>query len=109
MFALDLNLLYALLFVLALIVVDVLLGVSVALKNGTFDLKKLPQFLKTQILPYFLSLSSLVGLAQLKDLQNLGTVAVAWAAIVTYVAKFIWVDIRQKLKALLGVDVISTG
>lgn len=107
MLVIDLNLLYALLFVLVLIIVDVLLGVSVALKNGTFDLKKLPQFLKTQILPYFLSLSSLVGLAQLKDLQNLGTVAVAWAAIMAYAAKMLWVDIGQKLKTLFGVD--ATG
>jgi hypothetical protein len=108
MFSIDLNLLYALLFVLALILVDVVLGIAVALKDGTFDLAKLPQFLKTQILPYFISLFSLALLAQVKDIQSLGTVALAWAAITAYVAKVLFVDLLGKLKTLFGFDVTAT-
>jgi hypothetical protein len=105
MFSIDMNLFYALLFVLALIAVDVLLGIAVALQTGTFEVKKLPQFLQTSILPYFISLFSLVLLAQFKDLQNLGTSALAWAVITAYVAKVLFVDLLGKLKTLFGFDV----
>lgn len=102
MFAVDVKLLQALAFVLVLVAVDVLLGISLSIKSGTFKLEKLPRFLQTEILPYFLSLTSLVGLAQVKDIQNLGTTALAWAAIVTYISKMVFVDIKQKVVSLFG-------
>lgn len=102
MFAVDFKLLQALVFVLVLVFVDVILGIAIALKSGTFKLAKLPHFLQTEILPYFLSLTSLVGLAQVKDIQNLGTTALAWAAIVAYISKMVFVDIKQKVVNLFG-------
>lgn len=41
---------------LALILVDFILGIFLSLKQGTFDFNKLPQFLKTNIIPYVGSL-----------------------------------------------------
>lgn len=103
MFVVDVKLLQALAFVLVLVFVDVMLGIAISLKIGTFRLDKLPRFLQTEILPYFLSLASLVGLAQVKDIQNLGTTALAWAAIVAYISKMVFVDIKQKVFELFGV------
>lgn len=38
----------------ALVVVDLVFGVIVAVKSGTFDLRKLGDFYKTTVLPYLL-------------------------------------------------------
>jgi hypothetical protein len=100
MFSFDITLMYALLFVLTLIFVDVVLGVAVSLQNGTFSLAKLPVFLETQILPYYMSLIILSLLAQLKDVQSIGTMALAWSSIAAYTVKIIWVDILSKVKTL---------
>jgi hypothetical protein len=108
MFSINPDLLYALLFVLALIFVDIVLGIAISLQNGTFNIEKLPSFLETQILPYYMSLLALVFLAQLKDIQNLGTTSLAWAALAAYAAKMIWVDIASKVKTLFGVGATTS-
>lgn len=70
------------------ILIDFLLGIFLSLKQGTFDFKKLPQFLKTNFIPYvgslvllalfagtvqslqavFLTCAAAVGVAFLKDI-----------------------------------------
>jgi hypothetical protein len=107
MFNFNISLLYALLFVLALIFTDTILGIAVSIKNQTFSIDKLPRFLETEVLPYYISLVVLGLLAQLKDMQNLGTTAAAWSAIAAYTAKIVWVDILAKVKELFGINVPS--
>lgn len=113
MFVLNLSLIYALLCVLGLICLNVLLGVAVSFKNGTFSLEKLPKFLQSEVLPYGLSLSGLVAAAQI-DFTSLAasvsTIAsntlpvIAWTAIAAYVAKMLE-EIFAKIMTLFGVEV----
>ena len=94
----------ALLVVLALIVLDAVLGIAVSLQTRSFDIEQLPDFLATQILPYYIPLASLTLLAQLTVTQNIGTVSVAWAAIVAYALRLICVDIAYKLKLFVALE-----
>ena len=115
MLSLNLSLVYALLGILGLICLDVVFGVAVALKDGTFSLQKLPQFLATKILPYFLSLAALVAVAQLNlsaYASNLGIAAdalvvIAWAALSAYALK-LFQEIGQKLLTLFGINIAVT-
>lgn len=113
MFILNLSLIYALLGVLALIVLNVILGVAIAIQTGTFSLQKLPQFLSNEVLPYGLSLSALIGAAQLNLTPlaaNVSTITsdsltvIAWAAVSAYVLRMIQ-EIGQKIFALFGIQV----
>jgi len=114
MFVLNLSLIYALLCVLALICLNVILGVAVSFKNGTFSLEKLPKFLQSEVLPYGLSLSGLVAAAQI-DLSSLAgsvsTIAgstlqvIAWTAIGAYVGKMVE-EIAGKIVTLFGVATV---
>jgi len=42
----------ALVVVMSLIGVDTILGILIHIKNGDFDIRKVPNFLKTEVLPY---------------------------------------------------------
>lgn len=105
MFELDRALLEALLFLLALILADVILGISIALREKEFDFEELPRFLRTQVLPYYLSIISLSFLAMIKDVQGFGTQAIAWAVIAAYAAKLVFKDLAGKVKKLFGVTI----
>jgi len=104
MIALDLALLQALAFLLLLIIVDVFLGVSIALRDKKFSLAELPRFLQTEVLPYYLGVLAVVSLAMFEDVQQFGTVPLAWAVVVAYGSKVIFVEIRQKVFVLFGVQ-----
>ena len=110
------GLIYALLAVLVLIFLNVLLGVAIALKDGSFSLPKLPRSLETEVLPYGLSLTALAGAAQLNFsylASNVSTITadtlavIAWAAIGAYVLKMLQ-EIGQKICALFGIKVTET-
>jgi predicted PhzF superfamily epimerase YddE/YHI9 len=114
LFILNLALIYALLGVLALITLNVVLGIALALMPPvTFSLQKLPQFLTTEI-PYFLALTALVAIAQINFAlfaANLGIIpgyatGLAVAALAAYTAKIVQ-EIAQKVMALFGVGIAA--
>ncbi|MTI82763.1 MAG: hypothetical protein FH756_02455 [Firmicutes bacterium] len=105
MFDLDMVLLKALIFLLILIVVDVILGMAIAIKKKQFELEKLPQFLYTEVLPYYMSTLALAGLAMVEDVQGFGTKPIAWAVVVAYGSKLIFIEIRQKVTFMFGIKI----
>jgi len=116
-FIVNCALIYGLLAVLGLICLNVVLGVAVALVQGTFSWRKLPQFLEADILPYGLSLAALVGAAQINMsflAANTGTVTrdtltvIAWAAMGSYAARMLQ-EIAQKVRTLFGIDVPTSA
>lgn len=102
MIAYDPALLQALVFLLLLIVVDVILGMAIALRDKTFSLAEVPRFLQTEVLPYYLGVLAVAGLAMVDDVQQFGTVPLAWAVIVAYGSKVVFVEIRKKIVLLFG-------
>ena len=93
----------ALIPLLLLIVVDVLLGISIALKEKKFNLAEVPRFLRTEVLPYYLGILAISGMAMVEDTQSLGTKPLAWAVIVAYGSRTVFVEIRKKITDLFGV------
>jgi hypothetical protein len=55
------TIIYGLLTSLGFIIIDTLLGYMLALKNGNFDISKIPQFLSTGVLPYVGGLIIIAG------------------------------------------------
>ncbi len=101
----DPALLQALVFLLLLIIVDVFMGMAIALRNKTFNLAELPRFLQTEVLPYYMSILAIVGLAMVEDVQQFGTVPLAWAVIVTYGSRVVFVEMKNKVFVLFGVSI----
>lgn len=102
MFNIDMALLQALAVLVALVFVDTLLGVAIALRKGEFSLGELPRFLATEVLPYLVGLAGLVFLAMFEDIQQLGFKALAWAAVVAYGSRVVFVELREKVVTLFG-------
>ena len=100
-FLMDLPISAALLVVLAAILVNTLLGVFMAVKEGTFDVRVLPMFLATSVLPY---VGGLIVLALVAGFVGAPFVvmfyAVALAVLLMYVAK-----IKDKVNALFGISI----
>ncbi len=102
MFSIDIILLQVLAFMLVLIIVNVILGVAIAIRGGTFRIEALPRFLQTEVLPYYLSLLALAGMAMMQDIQQYGTKPLAWAAIVAYGSRIVFVELKDKVVVLFG-------
>ena len=102
----------ALLVLLATIVLDLILGVSVALKNKTFDLKKLADFYRSSVIPNLigwggadivLRLVSFVTGTQLTSiLTQVGTAALYGIAMAALLG-----SIAEKVTCLKGNVVVS--
>ena len=105
---LDIALLQALVFLLLLITVDVILGMAIALRDKKFSLAKVPGFLQTEVLPYYLGILAITSLAMVEDTQQFGTVPLAWAVIVAYGSKTVLVEIKGKVFNLFGVSLGGT-
>ena len=105
MIAYDPALLQALVFLLLLIVVDVILGMAIALRDKTFSLAEVPRFLQTEVLPYYLGVLAVAGLAMVDDVQQFGTVPLAWAVVVAYGSRTVFVEIRSKVFILFKVAI----
>jgi hypothetical protein len=104
MFAVDVTLMKALVFLLALILVDTILGICVSIRAGQpFSFRELPRFLQTEVLPYYLSLLALSFLSMLEDVQEYGTKPIAWVIVVAYGGKIV-VEIKSKVIKLFGVN-----
>lgn len=95
--ALDMAVVWALVAVIILIALDTLLGWLIAFSRGEFDLRRAPQFLRTNILPYVGSLMLLaiasMTLAEIK--------AIFYPAAAAAAAAFM-VDIKDKLTSIFG-------
>jgi len=85
-----------LLAVLGIILVDTLLGVVLAISKGQFDIRKFPQFIKTNVLPFMGGLIILTLAAGNTELK-----AIFFASAAATVAKFL-ADLKDKIVALFG-------
>lgn len=86
------------------IVLDTGLGILLGIKNKEFDLRMLPQFLFTGVLPFIGGLLMLAILAYYIDVPFAGMFFAAAAAIaVKYIA-----DVWDKLKLLFGVGKVPS-
>ncbi|MDO7787106.1 hypothetical protein [Desulforamulus aquiferis] len=103
MIVLDIALVKALVFLLLLIVVNVILGCCIALRKGELALNDLPRFLRTEVLPYYVGILALACMAMIEDVQAYGTQPLAWAAIVAYGTRTVFVEIKGKVFVLFGV------
>ena len=94
---------YAFILVAAAIVIDTMLGVIKAAVSDYdgFDIRELPRFLVTGILPY---VGSLVILAMATELIGEPFAALFYPAAAATLAKFV-VEIRDKLIDLLGINI----
>jgi len=81
---------------LSLILLDLVLGIILSLKQGNFDVRKLPQFLIRGVLPYVGSLLMLAVFAE----SIPAIAAIFYTSAATVVAKFM-VDIKDKLSELI--------
>ena len=104
----DTALLQALVLLLLLIIVNVILGLAIALRDKKFSLVEVPRFLQTEVLPYYLGILAITSLAMVEDTQQFGTVPLAWAVIVAYGSKTVLVEIKGKVFNLFGVSLGGT-
>ena len=83
--------------VLALILVNLVLGTLLAIKTSTFDVRKLPQFLETNLLPY---IGGLLVLALFSNMDPALSVLFFTISAAVY-AKFL-ANIKDQLVQLFG-------
>ena len=83
--------------VLVLIGIDVLLGIFVGLKAGKFDVRVLPQFLQTAVVPYVGGLVVLLAGSYFVPEVKAAFAATIAALTLKYIA-----DVNDKLKLLFG-------
>ena len=102
-FLLDLPLITALVVVISTILIDTLLGVFKAIRENEFDVRELPRFLRTSVLPYIGGLI-VIGLAAeyVGKPYILMFHTIAAAVFVKYIA-----EIKDKLHALFQVKLDS--
>lgn len=84
---------------IVIIFTDFLLGICVSLKQKKFDVRVLPQFLETAVLPYIGGLTVLLAASSFNSELKAALIAAAAALGLKYVA-----DIKDKLLLLFGVQ-----
>lgn len=88
--------------VLGIIALDTLLGIVNAISQKQFDIRKLPQFLQTSILPY------IGGLTILAIFSYDGTIKpLFYAAATATTAKYI-AEIKDKITKMFGTKITDT-
>ena len=101
----NMEIVYALLGILSLLVIDFIFGVSISIKNGTFALGRLPNTLKANVLPYVVPLIAMGVLPMLSGATPFQAVeGFFFAFTVAYSAKLM-IDIGLKVKDLYGLTV----
>lgn len=98
------NLWIALLTVLAIVMLDTVLGILVSLKQGQFDWRELPRFLQTALLPY---IGGLLILA-LVSMVSPEILVIFYSAVAATTAKFL-VEIKDKVVVIFGREALPTG
>lgn len=90
--------------VLALILADFVLGVLVSMRSGTFDVRKLPQFLETSFVPYAGGLLILALFSSTDQALEVLFFAISAAVYAKFLA-----DIKDKIAQLFaGISIQST-
>ena len=87
--------------IIAPILLDTLLGIILSLKAGTFNLRKLPQFLATNLLPYVGGLLVLALTAYIAGDYTAQIAALFYAAAAATAAKFL-AEIKDKVLQIFG-------
>lgn len=88
--------------VLAIIMIDTVLGILVSIKNGEFDIRKVPRFLATNVLPY---IGGLLILA-LGSTASIELATIYYGAAAATSVKFI-AEIKDKVKEIFGQGVVK--
>ncbi|MHB1421335.1 MAG: hypothetical protein ACYCX4_17435, partial [Bacillota bacterium] len=97
---LPMDILKAFLVVLALVVIDVLLGIVLSIKQGNFNIRTLPRFIQQSILPYVGGLLILaLGASASPEIR-----ALFFAAVAATTIKFL-ADLKDKLVGIFGPSV----
>lgn len=89
---------------ISLLGLDMLLGVALALKNGEFRWSELPRTLRTNVLPYLISLAGLGAAASFSPSAAGGDALAAF--FLTFAAAYttkIMADLGSKVARLFGV------
>ncbi len=96
--------------ILVIILLDTLLGVILSIRAGTFDVRKLPQFMVTNLLPYAGGLLILALAGWVAGDYSTQLLAIFYAAAAATAAKFI-AEIKDKAVQIFGelnVDINSS-
>ena len=96
-FDIDMIVVWTLLTILAVIVIDTILGIIIAFSKGEFDPRKLPNFLKTNLFPFVGALALLAIGAMSLDVIK----ALFFASAAAALAKFL-AEIKDKLESIFG-------
>lgn len=96
-YSLDMAVVWAFVTVLVLIMLDTLLGIILAFSRSEFDPRKLPQFLRTNILPFAGALMLLAIGAMSLDVIK----ALYFASVAAATAKFL-AELKDKLFVIFG-------
>jgi hypothetical protein len=88
--------------VLGIIMLDTLLGIITSISNKQFDIRKLPQFLQTSILPYVGGLTILALFSYDSTIKPL-----FYAAATATTAKYI-AEIKDKISNIFGTKTTDT-
>ena len=100
----NLELLYAVLGILAMILVDQVLGIARAVKEGTFRWPEIAATLKNNVLPYVVPVVVL-GLIASLDTRVAGALTGMFGAFIASYTIKLMADITSKVKDLFGIDV----
>lgn len=87
--------------ILAIILLDALLGVILSIRAGTFNVRKLPQFLATNVFPFAGGLFVLALAVLFAGDYGPQIAAIFYAAAAAAVAKFI-AEIKDKVVQIFG-------
>jgi hypothetical protein len=92
--------------ILVIILLDTLLGIILSIRAGTFNVRKLPQFLATNLLPFGGALLLLGLAACIAGEYSTQLLALFYAAAAATAAKFI-AEIKDKTVQIFGeIDVV---
>ena len=105
LFMFDQQVLYALIGVLILIFLKTLLGVLAAIKAGTFEAKRFPDFLRKEVMPFVGSLILLAAASMFNpDLK------VFFFGSLVPITYYLLTGVKDKFKELAGgIDITSGG
>lgn len=94
--------------ILVIILLDTLLGVILSIRAGTFDVRKLPQFMVTNLLPYAGGLLILALAGWVAGDYSTQLLAIFYAAAAATGAKFL-AEAKDKVIQIFGDIQVETG
>jgi hypothetical protein len=102
---LNMEIVWALVGLVGLVLLDAVLGVSIALKRGDFAWSEVARTLKVNILPYIISLAALGAVASFARAGPADVMAGFFYAFATAYTIKLMADLTGKVKQLFGIDV----